>query len=230
MITDIALLSGGLATRLYPVTRDIPKAMIDINGRPFIHHQLELLKRNGLEKVVLCVGYLGDMIRDYAGDGKSFGLDIRYSYDGDRLLGTGGAIKKALKELSGEFFVMYGDSYLPVDFRAVSESFSKDGKKALMTVIRNNNEWDKSNVIFDKGVIKEYNKKISLPEMEYIDYGLGIIRKSCFDGLKENEACDLADIYRGLVSENELAGFEVNERFYEIGSFKGIEETKEFLK
>ena len=123
-----------------------------------------------------------------------------------------------------------GYSYLPVDFRAVSESFSKSGKKALMTLIRNNDAWDKSNVIFDKGVIKEYNKKISLPGMEYIDYGLGIIGKSCFGALKENEACDLADIYRGLVSENELAGYEVKERFYEIGSFKGIEETKKFLK
>ena len=229
MITDIAVLAGGLATRLYPLTRKIPKAMIDINGKPFIHHQLELLKKNGIRNVVICIGFLGEMVRDYVGDGKMFGLNVRYSSDGDKLLGTGGAIKKALNGLPEVFFVMYGDSYLLIDFSSVSECFVKQNKKALMTVLKNNNNWGKSNVIFDNGYVTNYNKKIMNPEMKYIDYGLGIIRNICFEQIKENETADLADIYSMLASENELIGFEVLERFYEIGSFKGIKETKEFL-
>jgi NDP-sugar pyrophosphorylase family protein len=229
MIDNIVIIAGGLATRLYPATLKIPKAMIEINGKPFIHHQLELLKEKGLEKAVLCIGYLGEMIRDYVADGSRFGLKVSYSYDGDRLLGTAGAIKKALPLLPDVFFVMYGDSYLPIDFKSISEYFLGYDKKALMTVIKNDNKWDKSNVIFDRGVIAEYNKKSSSPEMKYIDYGLGIITKTCFDEVKDNEAADLADIYSALVSGGQLIGYEVKERFYEIGSLRGIEETKEFL-
>ncbi len=229
MINDIAVLAGGLATRLYPVTQKMPKSMIDINGKPFVHHQLELLKKNGLEHVVLCIGYMGGMIQDYVKDGRRFGLKVTYSFDGDNLLGTGGAIKKALPELHEVFFVMYGDSYLPAGFLPVSDYFLRHNKKALMTIIKNDNKWDKSNVVFNNGAITGYNKKVTVPEMKYIDYGLGIFRRACFDGIKENEIADLADVYKGLASENELIGYEVEERFYEIGSFKGIEETKKHL-
>ncbi len=229
MIKSLALLSGGLATRLRPVTETIPKSMIDINGRPFIAHQLELLKKKGIEEVVICAGYLGGLIKDYVKDGSAFGINARYSFDGDRLLGTGGAVKKAMPLLEDLFYVMYGDSYLDVDFIKIADFFTGNNKKGLMTVLKNDGWWDKSNVIFEKGRIVNYDKNSKDPGMKYIDYGLGILRKEVFDKIKENEVKDLADIYRDLLNEEQLLGYEVKERFYEIGSFRGIEETREYL-
>jgi N-acetyl-alpha-D-muramate 1-phosphate uridylyltransferase len=230
MITSLALLAGGLATRLYPVTQKIPKSMIDINGKPFISHQLGLLKKNGIEEVVICSGYLGEQIKDYVKNGEAWDIFVKYSFDGEKLLGTGGALKKALPMLKDVFFVMYGDSYLPVNFREIADFYSGKNIKALMTVVHNEDKWDKSNVEFVNDRIAVYDKKNKTPEMKYIDYGLGIITKECFHGIKENEVVDLADIYKKLVKEEELLGYDVKKRFYEIGSFSGIEETKEFLK
>ncbi len=228
-VFTLALLAGGLATRLRPITQEIPKAMIDINGKPFIVRQLELLNKNGIKEVIICAGYLGEQIRDYIKDGSGSGMKVEYSFDGDKLLGTGGAIKKALPLLNDVFFVMYGDSYLDVDFREIASYFLRSNKKALMTVLKNNGQWDKSNVVFKNGRIINYDKKYFVPEMNYIDYGLGIMRKSVFNDIKDNEVVDLADIYKYLVNEDQLVGYEVKERFYEIGSFKGIEETREYL-
>ena len=229
MIDTLVLIAGGLATRLRPITQTIPKALIDINGKPFIEHQLELLEKNGIKEVIICAGYLGEQIEDFVGDGSAFGIKVRYSFDGDKLLGTGGAIKKALPFLSNEFFVMYGDSYLNVDYCDVAGFFLKNDKKALMTVLKNDGQWDKSNVICKSGQIVNYDKKNTVPEMDYIDYGLGILRKVVFDDIKDDEVVDLAEIYKKLVNEKQLLGYEVKERFYEIGSFQGIEETKAYL-
>jgi N-acetyl-alpha-D-muramate 1-phosphate uridylyltransferase len=229
MIEQVVILAGGLATRLYPVTKSIPKSMIDINGKPFIHHQLELLKKNSIKKVVICAGYLGDQIFDYVGNGNKWDIEIVFSYDGDKLLGTGGAVKKAYRMLDDFFFVMYGDSYLPIDFCDVAEFFEKDNKDSLMTVIQNGDLWDKSNVVFRNGEIVKYDKKDKNPDMKYIDYGLGIFNKKVFDNVSDNEVTDLADIYKRLLLNKRLLGYEVATRFYEIGSFKGIEELKLLL-
>ena len=225
----VAILAGGLATRLRPITEKIPKALIEVAGKPFIFHQLEYLRKEGIEKIVLCVGYLCEMIQEEVGDGSKFNLDISYSYDGDFLLGTGGSIKKALPLLDENFYVLYGDSFLPIHFSPVEESFLNSKKPALMTVILNENKWDKSNVIFKDGIVLEYNKKEPKSEMKFIDYGLGVLSKSLFDKYEEKAAFDLADIYHFLSIKNELAGFEVNERFYEIGSHQGIKETELYL-
>lgn len=229
MITNLVLLSGGLATRLQPISLSIPKALIDINGKPFIEYQLAFLKKEGITDVVICVGYLGEKIEKFVGDGKKFGINVKYSYDGDKLLGTAGAIKKALPLLSDTFFVMYGDSYLPIDFKKVSDFFESDNKQALMTVMKNNNKWDKSNVVFDGGKIIKYDKNNITPEMEFIDYGLGIFNKKYFEELRENEIFDLANLYEHLVEKKEILGYEIKERFYEIGSFNGIEEFKKYI-
>lgn len=227
----VAILAGGLATRLRPVTQNIPKALIEVAGRPFIHYQLDYLSRQGIANVVLCVGYRGEQIESTVGDGHEYGLKVHYSHDGPVLLGTGGALKQALPKLGRRFFVLYGDSYLPCDFRAVQQAFLKRGKLALMTVLRNENRWDKSNVLFREGQVVEYNKRAARPEMTYIDYGLGILSATALDPYPQDRAFDLADVYHQLSIAGQLAGFEVSvdERFYEIGSPQGLKEAEAYL-
>jgi NDP-sugar pyrophosphorylase family protein len=226
----VAILAGGLATRLRPITTTIPKALVEVAGKPFIRHQLAYLKAQGIFEVVMCIGYLGEMIEADVGDGSAFGLRVKYSPDGDKLLGTGGALKQALPMLGDAFFVLYGDSFLPIDFAAVERDFISSGKPALMTVLENGNRWDKSNVVYRDHQIVEYNKAQTRPEMAHIDYGLGVLRRDVFDGTPDGEAFDLAGIYHQLSVAGQLAGHEVHQRFYEIGSFEGLKETEEFLK
>ncbi len=225
----VAILAGGLATRLRPLTETIPKALIEINGEPFLAHQLRLLKRHGVARVVLCVGHLGEKIRDFSGDGSRFGLAVEYSFDGPRLLGTGGAIRRALPLLGDAFFVLYGDSYLPCDYRAIERAFLEGGTKGLMTVFRNEGLWDASNIEFSDGRILRYDKVVRTPEMHYIDYGLGVFLSSEFAALPEDQVQDLAAIYQNLLHRERLGGYEVAERFYEIGSRTGIDELERYL-
>ena len=216
----VAILAGGMATRLRPATEKIPKSLLEINGEPFIAHQLRLLKTGGVSRVVLCVGFLGEMVRDVVKDGHAFGLDVQYSFDGPALLGTAGALKRALPLLGQAFMTLYGDSYLLCDYAAVAEAFEESRKRALMTVFHNAGQWDTSNVIFEGGQILAYNKKKRTPRMQYIDYGLGAFTLKAFD---------LADLYCAILETGELAGFEVKQRFYEIGSPEGLTETSRFI-
>lgn len=226
----VAILAGGLATRLRPITEKIPKALVEVAGRPFIEWQLDYLKAQGVTHVVLCVGYLGEQIRELIGDGSAYGLQVDYSFDGPKLLGTAGALKQAIPLLGDTFFVFYGDSYLPIDFRAVECSFIEQKKPALMTVLKNGDQWDTSNVVFKNGRLIEYNKQKKNSEMNYIDYGLGIVKTSVFSSMPENEPFDLATIYHQLSLQGNLAAYEVFERFYEIGSHQGLKETTEYLR
>lgn len=226
----IAILAGGLATRLKPITEKIPKSLVEIAGEPFIAHQLRQLRGEGAHKVVLCVGHLWEQIRDFVGNGSSFDLAVDYSQDGDKQLGTGGALKKALPKLGDEFLVLYGDSYLPTKFVPVVEAFRASKRPALMSVYQNKDLWDQSNVVFQDGQILAYNKKHKVPEMKHIDYGLGAFCAAAFDNYDEGTAFDLADLSRELLAQGKLAGYEVHERFYEIGSHQGMRETDEFLR
>ena len=225
----VAILAGGLARRLRPLTEKIPKILIPVAGKPFLAHQLELLRRQGITRAVLCAGYLGEMIQHEFGDGSAHGVHLDYSFDGPVLLGTGGALKRALPKLGEKFFVLYGDSYLPIPFAPVAECFERSGKLGLMTVYRNEGQYDTSNVVFGDGEIKAYDKKERLPEMRHIDYGLSVFRMEVFDRYPADKAFDLADVMRDLVAEKQLAGFEVKERFYEIGSHTGLEELNALL-
>ena len=226
----VAILAGGLATRLHPITETIPKSLVDVAGIPFIVRQLDYLQRQGITDVILCIGYLGEQVKALVGDGSSFGLKVTYSWDGPKLMGTGGALRQALPLLGEQFFVFYGDSYLPIDFRKVEKSFLHSGKPALMTVLRNGDLWDKSNVLFLDGILIEYNKRNPIPEMAYIDYGLGIVSAVVLNDVPLDEPFDLADIYHSLSVQGDLAGYEVFERFYEIGSLKGLEETVNYFQ
>ena len=222
----VAILAGGLATRLRPITERIPKALIEVAGRPFIARQLDYLHSQGITRVVLCTGYLGEQIETSVGDGRAFGLDVRYSPDGPTLLGTGGALKQALPSLGEHFFVLYGDSFLLCDFRDVHQEFVSSGRPALMTVLKNNDRWDKSNVLLHGGRIVEYNKYSPRPEMQYIDYGLSILSADVLGSYSAGQSFDLADVYYKLSLAGELAGHEVHERFYEIGSPEGLKEAE----
>jgi NDP-sugar pyrophosphorylase family protein len=227
-LPTVAILAGGLATRLRPITETVPKSLLEVNGEPFAVHQLRLLQSKGIRRVVLCVGHLGELIQRAIGDGSALGLQVDYSFDGPVLLGTAGAIRNALPKLGSAFFVMYGDSYLPCDYAAIARSFESAGVLGMMTVFRNEGKWDMSNVDFEAGRILAYSKTNRTPRMRYIDYGLGVFRAEAFHGLP-GEACDLTELYTDLLQRKQLAAFEVRQRFYEIGSPAGLQETAEFL-
>jgi NDP-sugar pyrophosphorylase family protein len=222
----VAILAGGLATRLGSLTHSTPKSLITIAGEPFVAHQLRLLRKNGIQHVILCVGHMGERIERAVGDGERFGVKVEYSYDGPALLGTAGAIRGALPKLGESFLTMYGDSYLPCDYAAIEREFSQSGKLGLMTIFRNEGQWDSSNVEFEKGRILAYSKRNLTGGMRYIDYGLGVFRAGAF---AKSCAADLADVYADLLETGELAAVEVCERFYEIGSPAGLEETTRLL-
>lgn len=224
-----AILAGGLATRLRPITEKIPKALAYVGGEPFIFHQLRLLKNRGFTEIIICTWYRGEMIRESVGTGSAFGLNIQYSDDGDFPLGTAGAIKKAIPLLDKTFFVLYGDSYLPCDYLAVQEAFLRQSKQGLMTVYRNEAEWDKSNVEFVDGKIKKYDKNIRSSEMQYIDYGLSIFQQDVFSTVSFNKTTDLVEIYQNLLTQDQLAAYEVKVRYYEIGSLSGLRELDQLL-
>jgi NDP-sugar pyrophosphorylase family protein len=230
MKLPVAILAGGLATRLHPITETIPKALVEVAGKPFILRQLEYLRRQGVSRVVLCTGFLGEQIEAVVGDGSALELAVSYSQDWPNLMGTGGALKQALPLLDTQFLVLYGDSYLPIDFASVERVFLASGKPALMTVQRNADRWDKSNVLFRDGVIVEYNKQSPTPEMKHIDYGLGALSAPILADEKPPGPLDLADIYHRLSLSGQLAGYEVYERFYEIGSHKGLAEAANYFK
>lgn len=226
----VAVLAGGLSTRLRPLTEKTPKALLNIAGEAFVIHQLRLLHSQGFRKVLLCVGYLGDLIEATIGDGSELGLDIHYSFDGPTLLGTGGALKRALPKLGRQFVVMYGDSYMPVDYRAIVQAFMLSEKPALMAIVKNDGRWDVSNVWFEDGALRRYDKKIRTPEMRHIDYGIAVLNAEVLVPFPDQEPFDLADVYSRLVSENQMAGYEVKQRFYEIGSREGLAELDSLLR
>ena len=226
----LAILAGGYATRLGSLTKDSPKCLIEINGRPFVDWQLDLLIKYGYTDFIFCISYKSDMVQDHLGDGSRWGVKIRYSLDGETQLGTGGAIQKALPLLGKAFAVIYGDSYLPIDYFQVEREFLSSPAQALMTVYENHNRFDKSNVEFSDGILVNYEKGTNIPKMRHIDYGLTYFRSSAFPALGATKSFDLSDTCHRLSSEGKLAGFEVFERFYEIGSAQGIEEFSDYLR
>ena len=226
----IAVLAGGLATRMRPLTEQLPKALLEVAGQPFVAHQLRLFAREGIRDVKLLVGYCWEQIERFVGDGSSFGVQVDYIVDGPTLLGTGGAVRRALGRLGPEFLVTYCDSWLDAPYAPVVEAFHASGRPALMCVFRNENRWDTSNVVFENGVIRLYSKGRRLPEMRYIDWGLGMLNAAVFASRPIDETWDLSELYEELSVASRLAGYEVAQRFYEIGSPGGFAETDRLLR
>jgi len=218
------ILAGGLATRLRPLTENLPKCLVNIGGRPFLEYQLELLKKNGINRILLCLGHLSEMVRKYFQGGEKFGLQLTYSIEDERLLGTGGALRKALSLLEKEFLVLYGDSYLDFSFSEMIEHFEEFRPVALLSVYRNQNQWDRSNAVVEKGYVKAYDKKNFLPEMKHIDAGLSILSRNVIREIPSGEFYDLADLYKSLARRKLLQAYEIKQRFYEVGSPAGLQE------
>jgi NDP-sugar pyrophosphorylase family protein len=238
------ILAGGLATRMRPLTDERPKALLPVAGRPFIDHQLDWLAGHGVTRVVLSIGYRGEMLRAHVGDGARFGLGVSYVDEGTNLRGTAGALRLALAEgvLDEAFLVTYGDSFLPIDFGDVWARFGRSGRPALMTVFRNEGRWDTSNVIFEPagpgndaadGRVVLYDKQRATrpaADFTYIDYGLSALeRRLVEDEVPAEGRADLAELFHALSARGQLAGVEARERFYEIGSPEGLEELERWL-
>lgn len=229
-LLPVVILAGGLATRLGETARSVPKCLLDVAGEPFLFHQLRRLKAEGVGSVLLCVSHLGEQVVEAARDGSAFGLCLDYAFDGPNRAGTAGAIKRALPKLPAEFFVLYGDSLLTCPFAPIQARFLTSNATALMTVYRNDGQWDASNVEFADGQILAYDKVHRTSRMQHIDYGLGLFRQQAFDHVPSDGEHDLAEVYQRALRHGTLASFAVSERFYEIGSHAGLEETRHYLE
>jgi MurNAc alpha-1-phosphate uridylyltransferase len=226
----VAILMGGLGTRLGDLTKKLPKCLIEINGKPFIDWQMDNLIQSGYTDYVFCVSHKSEMIQDYLGDGHQLGVNIKYSFDGPLLLGTGGAIKKALPLLGNNFAMIYGDSYLPINYFAAEQNFLSSRMQAEMTVYKNQNNFDSSNVEFSNQELINYDKINQSAKMKHIDYGLSYFRSSAFELVSDLEVFDLGSLYHSLAQNGMLGGYEVFERFYEIGSLVGIKDFSEYFE
>jgi NDP-sugar pyrophosphorylase family protein len=227
-LPPVCILAGGLGTRLGERVEHVPKPLLEVAGRPFLWHQLRLLASCGASEVVLCVGYLGEMIRRRMGT-ELFGLRIAYSFDGAELDGTLGAIRRARALLGERFLVLYGDTYLRIDYAAAAGAWRSSGLPAMMSVLRNDGRWEASNAVYADGLVLAYDKRAQRADMRWIDYGLGGLEQAALD-LVPAETTDLCDLYRELASERLLCGVAASKRFYEIGTPAALAETDAFLR
>ena len=226
---QMVILAGGLGARMRPLTYELPKVLIPVNGKAFLHHQIDLLKEHGIRDIVLCVGHLADQIRTHFGDGGWLGVRIRYGEEREMLLGTAGALKNAEPLLKDDFFLLYGDSYLPMDYCEVMRYFRPRGALGLMVVYHNSNQFERSNVIVRDGRVAVYDKEGQTPRMEYINYGLSVLRKEALRFVPAGRPSSQEELYRLLIERGELLAWETKHRFYEIGSERGLAEFRELL-
>lgn len=228
VVPRVCILAGGLGTRLGDRVRDLPKPLIEVAGEPFLIHQLRLLAAHGVQEVVMCVGYRGEAIAERIGTGR-FGMDIAYSHDAPGLSGTLGAIRRARGMLGERFLVLYGDTYLRIDYGAAAAAWRASGMPAMMSVLRNDGRWGTSNAIYAGGRVLAYDKRTPRLRMRWIDYGLGGLEQNALDRVSPG-TCDLADLYRRLARDELLCGVEATERFFEIGTPAALAETDAFLR
>lgn len=229
-MTQIVVLAGGKATRLYPLTKETPKSLLPINGIPFIEHQIQLFKRNKISTVVLCLGTFSQKIIEHVGDGSRFGISVKYSIEVDgELLGTLGALKKAQDLLEEHFFVIWGDSYLEANYGEIMKAFLDSKKLGLMTAYRDHDNLEPSNMSLKGGMVTAYDKGTT-QDGDYVDYGLSVYNKKVLDFVDLGKKLDMSYLNKRLISMNQLAVFVVDERFYEIGSFQGIKDLEDHLR
>lgn len=212
-----------------PLTKDTPKSMIPIEGRPFLEYQLDLFRRNGITDVVLCVGYLADKIMKYVDNGRRFKIKITYSVENDELLGTAGALKNAEPLLGEDFFLAYGDGYLQLEYAQVMKYFREHEELGMMVVYKNYDQYDRSNVSVEDGYVKRYDKSNCDTDVVFIDYGISVLRRKALDLIPPQTPMDLQDFYHDLITRGQLLAFETDRRFYEVGSFEGMKDFEQYL-
>ena len=225
----IVILAGGLATRIRPITEQIPKALVEVGGEPFIAHQLRLISARGIKNVIISAWYLGEMIQEYLGNGSEFGLQVQYVFDGEKALGTAGAIRKTLNLLESPFFVLNGDTYFPCDYAAIQAFYDAHSHVGLMTVNYNQMDWHESNVELRDGIIIRHQKQNQDPLMKHVDAGLALFDPQVFMHIPKGQNADLMDVFQKLLAEDNLIGYEEKQRFYEMGSFNGLNELDTLL-
>jgi NDP-sugar pyrophosphorylase family protein len=228
-LPPILILAGGLGTRIADLAGALPKSMVPVKGKPFVDLQLKLLASQGARRVVMCVGHQSQPLIDHVGTGSQFGLDVSYSPDGELLLGTGGAILKASNLVTSPFAVLYGDSYLDIDFKPAYQAFLQSGKRGLMIMFRNANSIIPSNILYEHGVVVAYNKDNPAPAMQHVDFGLSFFCKEAFQAEDGSTPFDLSQVVQSLIEQSELAGFETDQRFYEVGTPGGVRELEWYL-
>ena len=226
---QLVILAGGQATRLRPLTDKVPKSLVAVNEKPFLEYQLDFLEKSGVIDIVLCIGYLGEEIERYFGNGERFGVNLKHSYEKEQLLGTAGALKNAKQLLRDQFFVMYGDSYVFLDFPIVMSYFNKFDKLGLMVVYKNYDRYDRSNVVVEGNTVRQYSKREKAEGMVYIDYGVSLLRKKALELVPRNQAYSLEKLFAQLIEQRELLAYEVKERFYQIGSPDGLNEFRKYI-
>ena len=224
------ILAGGLGTRLKPITDSIPKAMVPVCGRPFLAYQIEYLSHYGIRDIILCVGHLGDMIAEHFGDGRQMGVSIHYGREGNRLLGTAGAIRNVQHLLQDVFFVTYGDSYAVVDFSVIMNYFGSRDKLGLMVVFKNEDRWDCSNVVVNGDYVNVYDKQRPHTGMRYIDFGVSVFRREALRDVPVGVPFDLSEVNQQLIAHQQLLAYETHNRFYEIGSVAGLRELQTLIR
>ena len=228
-LLPVCILAGGRGTRLGEAVSDTPKPLLTVAGEPFLRHQLRLLRTHGASRIILCVGYRGELIEARIGDGADLGLEISYVFDGPELRGTAGAVRNALPLLGDAFFVLYGDTYLRIDYADVQHTFQSTGFPALLTVLRNEGRWDASNVLLQGDRVRAYDKQAPTADMHWIDYGLGVLRAEALAAAGPDET-DLARVYAVLAARGQLGAYVATQRFYEIGTPEALAETEAFLQ
>ena len=226
---QMLILAGGLGTRLQPLTKQLPKCMVPAEGKPFLEHQLRLLASRGVRDIVLCLGYLGERVLEYFGDGHRFGVNLTYVWERSQLLGTAGAIRNAEAVLAPEFFVAYGDSYLLLEYRAIMKRFRESDALAMMVVYRNEDRLEPSNVVMRDGHVIAYDKTTRLPGMVHVNQGLSVLRRRSLRLIPPSIPFSQEQLYQMLIRRQQLLAYETNQRFYEIGSFRGLDEFRRLV-
>jgi N-acetyl-alpha-D-muramate 1-phosphate uridylyltransferase len=222
------IIAGGLGTRLGELTKNNPKSMVLVNGKPFIEYQIEFLREKGINNIVICIGHLGQQILEYCRNGYRFGVNLQYSYE-NKLAGTAGALKLAEPLLEEFFFTLYGDSYVFFDFKNLMEKFITKKMSAVMSVYKNNNQFDRSNTAIKNGMVINYDKNTT-KKYKYIEYGVNYFEKKTLQIIPEAQTYSMGDFFNDLIKLNLLYAYEVKDRFYEIGSLYGLRDFEDYLR
>ena len=222
------IIAGGLGTRLGGLTINQPKSMIQVLGKPFIDYQFDLLKNGSVTDVVLCLGYQGQQIADYCGDGRKFGVNVKYSFE-DKPMDTAGAVKLAEPLLNDYFFTLYGDSFVFINFKNMLSTLQKKNKMGAMSVYQNHNQFDQSNTAVAGGLVVFYSKA-KRENLQYIDYGVNLFRKEVLKFIPQGKYYSMGSLFNQLIERQELLAYKVKKRFYEIGSVNGLAEFTEYVK
>jgi N-acetyl-alpha-D-muramate 1-phosphate uridylyltransferase len=228
---QIVVLAGGLATRMHPETEQVPKSLLLVSGRPFIDWQLDRFVASGARSIIMCVGHLGEQIETHVKRGLDRGLMVGYSYDGEQLVGTGGALRRAYARLESEFVVTYGDSYLPFDYAApLADLRAHPEAVATMSVYRNRGELGPSNAAIEGDWVTRYDKTVRDRTFDCIDYGAVALRRSALTDISDGAVWGLEALLRKLARQKQMRAFVVSERFYEIGSPEGRKDLERHLR